>query len=405
MNQIQIRAGSNLRAILQTTVSFQNLFTELVKNSLQNNATVVKINYDENQATILDNGTGFDHQQDESGLSEFEKYFVYGNSFTKAHKHLNLGQMGIGGKAANDKLSDIRNTHWSLTTKNKHGKAFHLDFKSKDEEYLDDIKPVLQSISDEQSNIPFQTGTRIVIHNLNPRLKDRGWPDQEIRDNLQQFFNMLYFQTKSEDRVFELHVNDKLIEFDNTLPGEKWMHKNIQFNYIMNGEKHRASYELKLNKVNPRTKHLLDCVDLISYTRVQTISWKPDLFSKALNMPEKFEHVTPKQVAQHINSNIRGYVNCPALSDVKDDSGLGAKDLTHHRLNPDHPITQAFMNSLYWHVGIGVAQQMNKQRDPNTKLSNTLNKVCSIMFKHFNIPDEFITKQENKIVLKRRKQQ
>ena len=401
MENIQIRTGNNLRSILQTTVSFDNLFTELVKNSLQNNATEVRITYDENSANILDNGTGFDHNKDESGLTEFDKYFVYGNSFTKADKHLNLGQMGVGGKAANDKLSDLRDTHWSMTTKNKHGKSFQLVFKSDNEEYLHEIKPTLSAISAQDTGIPYNTGTSITIHKLNPYLMKHGWPNEKIRENLQQFFNMLYFQTKEQNKTFQLYVNDQQIQFNDTLPGKQWLHRVVQFDYMMNGEKHQASYELKLNKADPREKSLLKCVDLISYTRIQSLGWQADRLNDVLKIKHRYKHVTAREVAIHMNRYLRGYVLCAALSDVKDETGLGAKDLSHHRLNMDHPITQPFLDSLYMIVGNKVAAQLNKKNDPDVKITNILNKVCSIMFKHFNIPDEFITTQENTVMIKR----
>lgn len=400
MAKIQIRTGNGLRARLATTVSFENLFTELVKNSLQNNATEVHINYNDKQAVILDNGTGFDHVKDETGLNEFEKYFVFGNSYTKAHKHLNLGQMGIGGKAANDKLSDMSNTHWSLTTKNKHNKCFRLTFKSSDEKYLDDIQPTLDTIPRNRSAIPYKTGTRITIHNLDPHLIKNGWPKQQIHDNLQQFFNMLYFQTSKKDRNFKLYVNGKPIKFDKSLPGVKWKHETVKFNYKLKGKTYQASYTIMLNRVDPRTKHLLNCVDLVSYTRVCSIGWEPGRLQRVFDMDGRYEYVTPRQLSQHLNSYIRGYVMCDALSDVKDDTGMSAKDLSHHRLNPDHPVTQSFLDSLYRHVCKDVLNTLNKKNDPTTKLSNTLNHVCNVMFKHFNIPDEFITTEKNIVKLK-----
>jgi hypothetical protein len=158
-----------------------------------------------------------------------------------------------------------------------------------------------------------------------------------------------------------------------------------------------------LNRVDPRTKHLLNCVDLVSYTRVSSINWDQKRLQRVFAMDDRFKHVTPRQLSQHLNSHIRGYVMCDALSDVKDDTGMSAKDLSHHRLNPDHPVTQAFLDSLYRHVGKDIIHTLNKKNDPNTKLSNTLNRVCNIMFKHFNIPDEFITTKQNTVQIKRKK--
>ena len=40
-----------------------------------------------------------------------------------------LGHKGIGGKVANDKLSNSSDVHWTIETKNKHGKSFLVTYK------------------------------------------------------------------------------------------------------------------------------------------------------------------------------------------------------------------------------------------------------------------------------------
>ena len=112
MEEIQIKTGARISNILQSTVTYAQAFTELVKNSMQSGATFVEITLSDDNAIIKDNGIGFDHNKDENGMTGFEKYFVFGNSYDMSNGvGATLGQMGIGGKIANDKLSDNENTH------------------------------------------------------------------------------------------------------------------------------------------------------------------------------------------------------------------------------------------------------------------------------------------------------
>ena len=113
MDNIKIKTGANLSRLLQSTVNIPQAFTELVKNSIQNFATSCSIELKHKsfgdklcQAIITDDGQGFDHKKDENGMSAFDKYFVFGNSYDLTNgQGIRLGQMGIGGKLANDKLS------------------------------------------------------------------------------------------------------------------------------------------------------------------------------------------------------------------------------------------------------------------------------------------------------------
>ena len=46
--------------------------------------------------------------------------------------------MGIGGKLANDKLSHETDIHWTIETKNKHGKCFLVEYKPSGTEFLNE---------------------------------------------------------------------------------------------------------------------------------------------------------------------------------------------------------------------------------------------------------------------------
>ena len=78
---IQIKTGARISNILQSTVTYEQAFTELVKNSMQSGATFVDITLNADSVVVIDDGIGFDHEVDENGMTGFEKYFVFGNSY------------------------------------------------------------------------------------------------------------------------------------------------------------------------------------------------------------------------------------------------------------------------------------------------------------------------------------
>ena len=122
-NKIQIKTGARISNILQSTVTYEQAFTELVKNSMQSGATFVDISCNEDSVIVIDDGIGFDHEVDDNGMTGFEKYFVFGNSYDMSGgAGPILGHMGIGGEIPNDKLSDTNDTLWTIETKNKKGK-------------------------------------------------------------------------------------------------------------------------------------------------------------------------------------------------------------------------------------------------------------------------------------------
>ena len=57
MDKIKIRTGANISNILQSTITYAQAFTELVKNSIQNGATMVNIQLNEKSVVVRDNDT------------------------------------------------------------------------------------------------------------------------------------------------------------------------------------------------------------------------------------------------------------------------------------------------------------------------------------------------------------
>ena len=53
MENIKIKTGARISNILQSTVNYQQAFTELVKNSMQNGATNVDITLENNKIIVV----------------------------------------------------------------------------------------------------------------------------------------------------------------------------------------------------------------------------------------------------------------------------------------------------------------------------------------------------------------
>ena len=186
--QIKIKTGANISSILQSTVNIPQAFTELVKNSIQNLATYIKIDIESDRILIEDNGKGFDDTEDSSGKNDFDKYFVFGNSYdTTGGSGIRLGHMGIGGKLSNDKLSRSGDPNWSIHTKNKNKKAFVVNYNPGQNEFLDDYSPEILELSYENSLLKPETGALIIINDVNEMVQ-KTQILQQITIELKTFF-------------------------------------------------------------------------------------------------------------------------------------------------------------------------------------------------------------------------
>lgn len=346
---IKVRAGANLRTILKSTVDIPQAFTELVKNALQNDACLCEISLFDDYAIIEDNGIGLSAKKDKNGLNSFEKYFIYGNSYDQMEgKGLGLGQMGIGGKVSNDKLSNSENTHWQIETKDLSGECHLVDYCPPQTDFLDDYAPTITKIKPEDCNIKASSGTKIVIKNLAQEVQANGWPEKEIREELQSFFGVLMQKLKQDGISFDLVFQGKSINFDYKLPGQAI---NFQESFDYQLLKSDSTVETKTAIVDFRLSYVKNIeelrnfhqqtIDLVSEVKVCSLHFS-NLPGKARCMQiakelghDKFEY---SLLEKYFNSII-GFISCKNISDDKDFSNNNAKDLSHHSLRSDHPLT------------------------------------------------------------------
>ena len=363
-DKIKIRAGTGLQTTLQSTVNFAQAFTELAKNSLQNGATYCDIDIvnaeTETYIKVTDDGRGFDHVRDEEyDLNDFEKYFTFGTSFDldKDGDGPKLGQMGIGGKVSNDKLSVAGESHWQLHTKNIHGKCFVVDFNPpKDANFFDDYQPRIVEVKPEDSLIQTKTGTEVRILNVNKEFLKSDY-EASVKTELLQFFAHLIVSYKKSNKMLDIIFMGNKLDFDVDLKGNYRGKITRAFSYEILGETKYSTFEIALNEFRGRIRRqkkssIVKTLELISEVKICDIH---------LDNEQIIENILSKLSVEE-NKDIDdtdfmgrmygfiGYVRCDDLSKIEDDRGMIAKNISHHGLNDEHPMVKPFLTELYYVV-------------------------------------------------------
>jgi len=362
-DKIKIRAGAGLQSVLQSTVNFAQAFTELAKNSLQNGATKCDIDIVENEdtaiITIADDGRGFDHTKDaETQMNDFEKYFTFGNSYDLNADGTGpkLGRMGIGGKISNDKLSEANAVHWKIHTRNKHGQSFVIDYSPPANiEFFDDYSPVITEVPTLLSKVKSNTGTTVEILNVNKRFLKTDYKNS-VKNELLEFFAHLVISYKKTGQMLDIVFLGEQLEFSIDLDGDYRGKISRVFKYEMNGETKHSTFEIALNQFigkrlrRQRRSSFIKSVELVSQVKVC------DLHITNKNIIENILARLSEEEGTEIDDasflglmgNFIGFVNCEALSTVLDERGMPAKDLSHHGLRNDHPMTTPFLEEVYY---------------------------------------------------------
>lgn len=393
MENIKIKTGARISNILQSTVNYQQAFTELVKNSMQNGASNVDITFENNKIVVEDNGLGFDHVKDSGGMNGFEKYFVFGNSYqTGTGNSPVLGHMGIGGKVANDKLSDSSNVHWTIETKNKHGQSFLVTYKPGETEFLDDYSPEIQEL--EQTNIKSEHGTIVTIHNLDKPILNGKLGLMSVKRELQDFFGFIV-QTGNND--FNVNLNGASLKFEYTLPGYRFNEISREFTYEMNGERKtgKVYFNLSLMQSELDSQNCsLDSTIVVSDVKICDFSLdKKDILEKVFEdiSTESGQHITLSDSVLSLFNRLRGFVVCNELSSVMDHTGMPAKDLSHHFLRDDHPVTLPFYETAYRVIVDLLRGYLMLDIDQQTEKFGTLaHNVVKVILDEMNIDTDLL---------------
>jgi hypothetical protein len=401
LKEVSIKTGSNISALLQTTVNIPQAFTELVKNSIQNLATVIEIEISEEEIVVRDNGRGFDHKEDFSGKNDFDRYFIFGNSYDNSRgQGVRLGHMGIGGKLANDKLCE--KIDWSIYTKNKDERSFKVDYRPIKSEFLDDYKPKVVEIPYDKEYIAFETGTAIVIKDVCMGVRGRQKETMNmIEREIKSFFGVLINEYNREEPV-KLYINGRDISFDYKIPGLPFLKKTVAFEYVDgDGETKESEIKFNISKVNDM-KELKDSnvksLDIISDVKICTFNLDnkeiiKDLYEK-ISKSERDEISIEAQVLHKFN-NLVGFIVCQDLSKVLDKTGMPAKDISHHYLRDDHFITKPFLEKVYeqiiaeLRINLGIDEKSRR-----SQFNDMAKDILSILAGEHNIEVDTISEDD-----------
>ena len=401
LQNIRIRTGSNISSILQSTVTLPQAFTELVKNSIQNLSTFVKIDILDDKILIEDDGRGFSVSKDDSGMTDFDKYFVFGNSYDNTGGvGMRLGHMGIGGKLSNDKLSKNNSPDWSIHTKNSQGSCFTVNYKPEKNEFLDDYYPELIEVENEECIVSSDTGTVVVINSINESLKDSGTL-YKIEVELKTFFGFLVSKLKSENKKFSITLNGKSLDFDYVLPGTAFRTINKRFYYEIDEEVRVSEVQFNLSLVKTRSlldKHPVKNVEIISNVKICNLSLgDPELLQHTYEVLSKKhgEIIEIESEVVNLFRNLVGFVSCSDLSSVMDEGGMPAKDLSHHQLREDHPMTAPFMEKVYEVIVDVLRTYLNiRYKSRYEKFDEIVEEITSFLKNSNDIDEKFLVKAD-----------
>lgn len=392
-DSIQIKTGARISNILQSTVTYEQAFTELVKNSMQSGATFVDITLNADSVVVIDNGIGFDHEADENGMTGFEKYFVFGNSYDMSNgSGPTLGHMGIGGKIANDKLSDSNNTLWTIETKNQKGKSFLVTYQPGKTEFLDDYAPGIIELS--ESTVTTDHGTIVTISNLDLPIIKNGWNSSRIRKELQDFFGYL---VRNGEKEFNIVLNGESLQFDYTLPGYLFPEMNKEFTFEHEDELKTGNIKFNLSLMQNQYDIdvcPLDSVIIVSDVKVCSLTLdKEELIKKIYEeiSEEIGKNVVPQKSVRNLFAKLRGFIVSSELSEVLDHTGMPAKDLSHHALREDHPVTSPFYEVVYKTIIDLLRGYLLLNIEQNTNRIGTLaNNVVKFIAKEIDIDQKLL---------------
>ena len=261
--------------------------SELVKNSYDADASIVKINITDSSIEIEDDGCGMDRETIcniwmQPGVSH-KKESVENNKLSTKYKRLPIGEKGVGRLGCHKLGNKIK-----LETKSKNQRAISLEIdwrKLEQAKKFDEVPIQVKEI--EKDTI----GTKIIITDLK-----ETWNDKEIKQSANELIAILSPFKKVENFNIEFSKNGSL--FPSSLREE--LDKVIQnalfrFNIaVKNGLIKKFKYEFKpwkgLEKVEPRLIDLKEDKNLLE----KILGHK----SKYLSFEKELENISSKCIGE-----------------------------------------------------------------------------------------------------------
>ena len=116
--------------------------------------------------------------------------------------------------------------------------------------------------------------------------------------------------------------------------------------------------------------------------------------SEKLKLKQHWPHTDTQDVINFYNENLCGFLSCNEIQDCKTQDGLTAKDLSHHRLNPDHPLSKAFVQKCHEVILRKIWPIVSNENNPEIKNNRILKSVSDIINNNFDLPSTLTTEKE-----------
>jgi len=156
-----------------------------------------------------------------------------------------------------------------------------------------------------------------------------------------------------EKKEFNIILNGDSLEFDYTLPGYIFPEISKEFTFEHTGETKigNVKFNLSLMQNNDQIQNCpLDSVVIVSDVKVCNLTLDNESLIKEVYesiSKETGKKVNPQKSVRNLFAKLRGFVVSSELSDILDHTGMPAKDLSHHALREDHPVTNPFYEVVY----------------------------------------------------------
>ena len=137
------------------------------------------------------------------------------------------------------------------------------------------------------------------------------------------------------------------------LPGYQFNEINKSFDYEIDGEIKKGSVKFNLSLLqnqNDEQTCTLDSTIIVSDVKICDFTLNNQkIIKKVLEdlSKESEKEIKLSDGVLSLFSRLRGFIVCKELSSVVDHTGMPAKDLSHHALREDHPVTEPFYETSY----------------------------------------------------------
>ena len=173
---------------------------------------------------------------------------------------------------------------------------------------------------------------------------------------------------------------------------------NKEFKFEHEGEVKNGNIKFNLSMMQTETDEKscpLDSVILVSDVKICSLNLDDEtLVSKIYDeiSKELGKEVFSQKSVRNLFVKLRGFVVSNELSEILDHTGMPAKDLSHHALRDDHPVTAPFYEVVYKTIiDLLRGYLMLDVQQNNHRLSELANNVIDLIANEIEIDDNLLS--------------